>query len=387
MDDYSVINLYESRNEWTARLVNILTPHIIDGFRSIFDEAWKLCSDNDEESKYLMTFQNFLSRVPKWNSTIIDQECARIKEKSSCGYIEDLIACVHVVQLKSLTCMRVGMKNKKVNVEVPKATDFIHSVYINAARKLYTNVYLYERNVHSLQMQRNRRDIEVMVQECIMNAMRDTIPIEKLLKSYMDPTIEEDVEISETTSIINQETIVDSTSRDGIDIDESAMPTLAPSKTTSSSATATAALDADADADADAEAISVMEARELEQLKTAEAKELDKMREVLESVDNDSGGGRSSSHHSRDSGAASVHGGVKFSDNVHVKTDDQIGYNGDDNTFHARDDEEYDVDSLKIGDNVSGADAEIEFETIGGSGNTTSDNSDINILGDIEVLS
>jgi hypothetical protein len=383
MDDYSVINLYESRNEWTARLVNILTPHIIDGFRSIFDEAWKLCSDNDEESKYLMTFQNFLSRVPKWNSTIIDQECARIKEKSSCGYIEDLIACVHVVQLKSLTCMRVGMKNKKVNVEVPKATDFIHSVYINAARKLYTNVYLYERNVHSLQMQRNRRDIEVMVQECIMNAMRDTIPIEKLLKSYMDPTIEEDVEISETTSIINQETIVDSTSRDGIDIDESAMPTLAPSKTTSSSAAAAATA---LDADADAEAISVMEARELEQIKTAEAKELDKMREVLESVDNDSGGGRSSSHHSHNSGAA-VHGGVKFSDNVHVKTDDQIGYNGDDNTFHAGDDEEYDVDSLKIGDNVSGADAEIEFETIGGTGNTTSDNSDINILGDIEVLS
>ena len=383
MDDYSVSNLYESRNEWTARLVNILTPHVIDGFRSIFDEAWKLCADNDEESKYLMTFQNFLSRVPKWNPSIIEQEYARIKERSSCGYIEDLIACVHVVQLKSLTCMRVGMKNKKVNVEVPKANDFIHSVYINAARKLYTNVYLYERNVHSLQMQRNRRDVEVIVQECIMNAMRDTIPIEKLLKSYMDPTIEEDVEISETTSIINQETIVDSANRDGVDVDDSVMPALAPSRTVSLAAAASAS--SAADADADSEAISIMEAREREALKTAETRELEKMRAVLASSDDYGQDGSS--------GSSGSSGSVKFNDDVSVKTDEHIGNNGEDSTFRARDDDGDDEsDSLQIGENVSGTDLGIEFETIGSGGSNSrtsgnSDNQDINILGDIEVLS
>jgi len=145
MDDYSITNLYESRNEFAARLVNLLTPQVIHGFQTMFDESWKLCAENDEMDKYLMTFQNFLSRVPKWNSTIITKECERIKEASSCNYLEELIACVHVVQLKSLTCMRVGMKNKKINVDVPKATDFIHNAYIHCARKLYTNTYLYEK--------------------------------------------------------------------------------------------------------------------------------------------------------------------------------------------------------------------------------------------------
>ena len=37
-------------------------------------EAWDLCVENDEEKKYLMTFQNFLSRVPKWNQSIIEEE-------------------------------------------------------------------------------------------------------------------------------------------------------------------------------------------------------------------------------------------------------------------------------------------------------------------------
>ena len=383
MDDYSISNLYESRNDFTARLIYILTPHIVDGFRSIFDEAWKLCTENEEESKYLMTFQNFLSRVPKWNSTIIEQECERIKERSSCGYIDDLIACVHVVQLKSLTCMRVGMKNKKVNVEVPKVSDFVHSVYINAARKLYTNVYLYERNVHSLQTQRNRREVEIIVQECIMSAMRDTIPIEKLLKSYMDPTIEEDVEISETTSIINQETIVDSANGDGVDVDisDSVMPELAPSRTVTTDKMSSNALERDADA----EAISVMDAKEREALKTAETKEIEKMRAVLASEndgddDHDANPPTSASH------------GVKFNDDVSVKTDETIGDNGEDSTFHAADDEGDDEDyggrdgsdrgALQIGDSVSDFDLGIEMVGGGGGGR-----SDINILGDIEVLS
>jgi len=371
MDDYSITNLYESRNEFTARLVNILTPHVIEGVRSIFDEAWKLCADNDEESKYLMTFQNFLSRVPKWNATIIEQECTRIKERSSCNYIEELIACVHVVQLKSLTCMRVGMKNKKVNVDVPKATDFVHNVYINVARKLYTNVYLFERNVHSLQAQRNRREIEIIVQECIMNAMRDTIPIEKLLKIYMDPTIEEDVEISETTNVISRETLLDTSNTGGVDVDVNAleMPTLAPSKTVASNPGGSGS--GSSPLDPDAELVSVMEARERETLKTAEAKEIELMRAVLSDAaaeSSDDGGNR-----------PSTKSGVTFSDDVAVKTDEHIGDNGEDSTFHeAADDDGYETDSLHIGESVN---LDLGIESVGGGGGGDS------ILGDIEVLS
>ena len=78
MDDYSTTTLQESRNEWCARLINILTPLIIEGFKSIFEESIKLCKENDEIEKYLMTFQNFISRIPKWNSTIIEDEVKRI---------------------------------------------------------------------------------------------------------------------------------------------------------------------------------------------------------------------------------------------------------------------------------------------------------------------
>jgi len=74
MDDYSITSLNESKNEWCARLVNILTPCVLDGLKSIFNEAIVLCNDNNEEEKYLMTFQTFLGRIPNWNKNMIIDE-------------------------------------------------------------------------------------------------------------------------------------------------------------------------------------------------------------------------------------------------------------------------------------------------------------------------
>ena len=52
MDDFQPSTLYNSRDELCARLVNILTPLMIEGMRSIFNEAYKMCIENKEEEKY-----------------------------------------------------------------------------------------------------------------------------------------------------------------------------------------------------------------------------------------------------------------------------------------------------------------------------------------------
>jgi hypothetical protein len=191
MDDFNVSSLHESKNEWGARLLTILTPLVIEGFKSIFDESVKLCKENGEMDKYLMTFQNLISRIPKWNSNIIEQERKRIIDKSCCSYLEELVTCVHIIQLKLLTAMRVGQKQKKIDINIPKLDDFIHKAYINVARKVYKNVYLFELNSPPLQVQKHNRELEIIVQECILNAVRESIPIEHILKAYMDETVEE----------------------------------------------------------------------------------------------------------------------------------------------------------------------------------------------------
>jgi hypothetical protein len=206
MDDFNISTLHESRNEWSARLISILTPLIIDGYKSILNEAITLCKENNEMDKYLMTFQNLISRVPKWNTIIVENERKRICEKSGCSYLEDLVTCVHIIQLKILTVMRVGQKQKKIDINVPKLDDFIHNVYIHVARKIYKNVYLFDSNVPPLQIQKYNRELEIIVQECIMNTLRESVPVESILRAYMDETIEEDV-VEEIKEEIKHEVI------------------------------------------------------------------------------------------------------------------------------------------------------------------------------------
>jgi hypothetical protein len=206
MDDFNVSALHESKNEWGSRLVTILTPLIIDGYKSILDESINLCKENGEMDKYLMTFQNLISRIPKWNVQIIETERKRICDKSGCNYLEDLVTCVHIIQLKILTAMRVGQKQKKIDINIPKLDDFIHKTYINVARKVYKNVYLFETNIAPLTIQKHYREIEIIVQECILNTLRESIPVESILKAYMDETIEEDV-IEEVKEQIIEEPI------------------------------------------------------------------------------------------------------------------------------------------------------------------------------------
>jgi hypothetical protein len=209
MDDFVISNLHEAKNEWCSRLVSIFSPLVIEGIKSIFNESWQMCLDSGETTKYLMTFQNLLSRVSKWNSVIIEEERVRIIERSGCNYLEDLITCVHIIQLKVLTCIRVGNKQKQIDISIPKLDSFIHKVYIHVARKIYTNVYLFEKNIGALQMQKNGRELEMIVQECIMTTIRESIPTEDIIRAYMDESVEheETVTFEEVENPVSTESI------------------------------------------------------------------------------------------------------------------------------------------------------------------------------------
>ena len=102
--------LIETKQEYTIHLVNSIYSLIYDGLQNIYEEAKKSAKNNEE----LKIFQILLSGVPKWNPNIIEEEKKRICDKSGCGYLEDLVTCVHIIQLKLLTAVRAGQKQKKI---------------------------------------------------------------------------------------------------------------------------------------------------------------------------------------------------------------------------------------------------------------------------------
>jgi hypothetical protein len=188
MDDNHVPTLQSSQQEWAIRLTRVVHPLLYEGIQAMFQEAVGICKQSEEEDKYLMTFQNILSRIPKWNEEIIKKETSRIVEKSGCSYLEDLLTCVHIAQLKILSSIRTGKSQKKVEIDIPKLNGFIHKVYIHISRELYANVYLFEKGIAPLVFQQNRSKVNEIIKESILNAIRDSIPVEQLLRAYLDET-------------------------------------------------------------------------------------------------------------------------------------------------------------------------------------------------------
>ena len=188
--------LTEAQYEWALKLVHILQPLVYEGINSIYQESLNICTASEEEEKYLMTFQNFLSRIPKWNEEMIKREVARIVDKSGCTYLDDLITCVHIVHLKILTSIRTGKTQKKIDITIPKLSHFIHKVYVNLSRTLYSNVFLFEKDVAPLVLQKNRSEFNKMIRTAILDSIRESIPVEQLLRSYLD----------ESTDLLKEET-------------------------------------------------------------------------------------------------------------------------------------------------------------------------------------
>jgi len=106
--------------------------------------------------------------------------------------------------------VRAGSKQKKIDIAIPKLSEFIHKVYINVARKVYSNVYLFEKTKQHLQIQKNNHRLEGLINDCILNTIRESIPIEHLLKVYIeDQFIEEDTEVVDTEEIIAQDPVIE----------------------------------------------------------------------------------------------------------------------------------------------------------------------------------
>ena len=217
MDENNITSLNEAQYEWALRLVHVLHPLLYEGIHIIYNEAVDLCSKSEEDEKYLMTFQNFLSRIPKWSDEIIQKEVNRIVDRSGCSYLPDLITCVHITHLKILTSIRTGKTQKKIDITIPKLNAFVHKIYINLSRELYSNVYLFDKDTPPLMYQKNKAEFNKMIKSAILDSIRESIPVEQLLRSYLDESsdlVREETKTAEPPKPLQNEIVPEVKSKD-----------------------------------------------------------------------------------------------------------------------------------------------------------------------------
>ena len=194
MEELNTPIFAQAKVEYTSQLVDILYTHMFDGVKSIYDES-KLIYLTQKGTPILLLFRELLEKVPIWNGEIIDSECSRIINNSKCDWIDDLITAVFISHTKILTSIGPNQSFQKINVTIPKTSTFIHKSYINTARELWKNPYLFNENIPAHEFQRNNKEIENIIKKCIEKTIRNLLPIKEILKEHLE---------GETDSILNQ---------------------------------------------------------------------------------------------------------------------------------------------------------------------------------------
>tara|TARA_Y100000389_G_scaffold23589_1_gene20240 strand:+ start:4521 stop:5432 length:912 start_codon:yes stop_codon:yes gene_type:complete len=201
IDALNVNVLNVAKDEYTKQLNRILTPVILQGISSIYDDAINVLSEDEKNSGNdtvtLVQFQRLLKDVPKWNQNIINNECGRIK--NLCPWLNDLIVAVFVTHVKILTSVKINKGNKQFKFSMPNFDTFIHNVYIEAAKEFFFNprlIYSYGSEI------KPSSDTNKIIEKSIDEAIRNLLPVQDILNTYIanndnesdDDVIEEDVE-------------------------------------------------------------------------------------------------------------------------------------------------------------------------------------------------
>jgi hypothetical protein len=177
--------LVEKRNDYTTHLVNTIAPLVFEGVRAIYKEAQSVSTDND----VLKIFQSLLKRIPKWNTSMIENETNRILNSSQSFYwLNDLIKATikaHIIILMYNPSMKENTTVDPKFYKDIKTQDFIHLVYIECAREIWNNPYLMFHDYPPIDIKRNQRDCITLIKECIREALRKLLPVKYILDLYL----------------------------------------------------------------------------------------------------------------------------------------------------------------------------------------------------------
>lgn len=182
--------LVEAKKEYTSQLLQVLKPRIYEGFKSIYDDTVSILGKeyieyNTQSSSVIKSFQKALRDIPLWNQEMINREYERILNSSKCDYFEDLIETVFITNIKILSSVQINSNDSiGLQVNIPSPVHFIHKCYIESAKEIYKNPYVFEnsKNMTPKEKHTNIRDSLTYIDNSINSAIRELLPIRDILK-------------------------------------------------------------------------------------------------------------------------------------------------------------------------------------------------------------
>jgi hypothetical protein len=196
IQDSSAAIYSEAKSEYTKQLVFNFLPVLLRFFLDRFTEVKQLASVTSRSKSALSEFQDSLSQIPEWNLDKVRSESTALLQSISCDYLEELITAVFIAHTKILSAIRLHSKpRRKINITVPKPDHFMHRTMSECSRLLWSNVYLFNDSVSTIERQKNMNDVNRFLEEGILQAVRNLLPVKSILRDNLQEDADDGIQI------------------------------------------------------------------------------------------------------------------------------------------------------------------------------------------------
>lgn len=205
--------LVAARELYNEQMVNALTPALIQHINTMEHEA----RENSTPKTFLKAIQELCRQIPQWNQHILDNEVKRILRQTEPGFLDDLLPAIFVSNAQILSSVSLHGNANKINLKIPKLAMFIHTVYIELARKLFKQVYLFCDNVPQTQKQMNKHIIEQLAKDSVSLAVAKLLPVHDIIKACVLSDAPEDEVSSQNGGDLKDKPVTDDATANGVE--------------------------------------------------------------------------------------------------------------------------------------------------------------------------
>lgn len=165
--------LIEAKQELNELIIDDVSPSVFDGILEIYIGTKQMCND----TTIMKTFQKCMEKICEWDDSkvrsVIEMLRKKLNSEDRFLKLQSIVKAVLRINTQIMNNQNTSLEEEMKRVELITFEDFIRKVYVEAARRVWSQPYLfYEKGLNSIEVKRNHIIVVGLIRESILSAIR-----------------------------------------------------------------------------------------------------------------------------------------------------------------------------------------------------------------------
>lgn len=165
--------LIEAKQELNELIIDDVSPSVFDGILEIYIGTKQMCND----TTIMKTFQKCMEKICEWDESkvrsVIEMLRKKLNSEDRFLKLQSIVKAVLRINTQIMNNQGTSLDEEMKKVDLIKFDEFIRKVYVEAARRVWSQPYLfYEKGLNSIEVKRNHIIVVGLIRESILSAIR-----------------------------------------------------------------------------------------------------------------------------------------------------------------------------------------------------------------------